>query len=183
MFAYWILYRYQGDIFPNLKDPFVTAVVAGFGSMAVFRSKFFTFKSSSGTEISVGPLAVMESLLGLLDRKIDRLRAADRHELVFNSMREFNDFEVVAQYFEASLLAFQNLSQDEKTDLSDIIDQYRQLEDDWPVELRVMAVGFVFLTMAGEDNFSKMISSLREFTDASSTTASPTPTPTPSAPE
>ena len=62
------------------------ALTAGFGAMAVFRSKLFIFRTEDGKEYPIGPSIVMETFLGLLDRKIDRLRAAKRQRRVFDTL-------------------------------------------------------------------------------------------------
>src|ERR1700742_4465686 len=62
--AFMIMQMYPGQIFPALtKDLFMTAIVAGFGAMVVFRSKLFTFRSPDGKDYSIGPAIVLETAL------------------------------------------------------------------------------------------------------------------------
>lgn len=49
-------------------------LVAGFGALAFFRSSFFLPKVG-GSEVSVGPAAMIEVLLGACDRAVDRKSA------------------------------------------------------------------------------------------------------------
>ena len=76
-------------------------------------------------------------------------------------MSDLKDFERVAQYIQASLNSFQNLTQEEKGEINAVIDEYR--ESGWPNPLKVMAMGFAFLNIAGEENFDEVIRNLRRF--------------------
>ena len=81
--GYLLLVHYPKQIFPPLQDDYVmTAIVAGFGSMVVLRSKFFVIKGDDGNDYSIGPGIAMETILHMLDRKIDRLRATERQKVV-----------------------------------------------------------------------------------------------------
>lgn len=163
LLAYAFLARYPTQVFPGLAgDPALTALVGGFGAMVVLRSKLFIYRTEDGKEYPIGPSIVVETLLRVLDRKIDRLRATARQRRVFEQMQDIADFEASASYLEASLLSFQNLSQEEKAEISRVIEQYRQ-ETGWPEPLRVMAVGFAFLTIAGEENFDQVIGNLKAY--------------------
>src|SRR5262249_14743193 len=92
-FAFVVLRKYSQQIFPALKDDyFFTAVVAGFGAMAAFRSKFFTFHSADGKDYPIGPAIVLDTILKTIDSKIDRRRATERQEQVFETMSKCHDF-------------------------------------------------------------------------------------------
>lgn len=159
--AYGVLLRYPTQILaPVAGDSLLTALVAGFGAMVVLRSKLFIFRTEDGKEYPIGPSIVIETLLRVFDRKIDRLRASERQRRVFERMKDITDFAAAANYLEASLLSFQNLSQEEKAEVARVIDQYRQ-QTEWPDSLRTMAVGFAFLTIAGEENFDEVIGNLK----------------------
>lgn len=161
--AFLLLDRYSAQIFPTMgNDLFLLAVVGGFGAMAVLRSKLFTFRAADGTEYAIGPAIVVETILQSIDRKIDRHRAAQRLTKVFSALSGQTDFGRTAQFLEASLLSFQNLTPDDKAEIAGIIDEYRK-ETDWPASLKIMAVGFAFLTIAGEDNFEKVVQRLKQF--------------------
>jgi hypothetical protein len=161
--VYGLLVRYPTAIFPALAtDSLMTALVAGFGAMVVLRSKLFIFRTEDGKEYPIGPSIVIETLLRVFDRKIDRLRASERQRRVFEQMKDITDFNAAASYLEASLLSFQNLSQDEKAEIARVIDEYRK-QTAWPAALRTMAVGFAFLTIAGEENFDQVIANLKGY--------------------
>jgi ABC-type transport system involved in multi-copper enzyme maturation permease subunit len=174
--AFAVLRVYADKVFPAVKDDlFLTAVVAGFGGMTVFRSKLFTFRSTDGKEYAIGPAIVLETALKTLDHKIDRRRATERQARVFREMSQMRDFDRTAQYIEASLNSFQNLSLEEKAEIRGVIQEYRKLE--WPNELKIMALGFAFLNIAGEENFDTVVANMRKL--IAMLTATPAPVPPP----
>ena len=161
--AFAVLRKYPTQIFPALeKDLFLSSLVAGFGAMVIFRSKFFTFRTTDGKDFPIGPAIVLDTVLKTIDSKIDRNRATERQAQVFNSMVGLHDFTNVANYLEASLSSFQNLSQDDKTEIKSVIDQYRALTG-WPDTLKSLGLGFAFLNISGEENYDQVISNLQKF--------------------
>lgn len=165
--AFAFMRHYSENIFPAVKsDLFLTAIISGFGAMAVFRSKLFTFHSTDGKDYAIGPSIVLDTVLKTIDSKIDRRRATERQAEVFDSIIGLN-FKDVANYIEASLGAFQNLSQDDKSDVKSVIDQYRQLSD-WPDSLKSLGLGFAFLTIAGDENYGQVIGNLKKYISAQS---------------
>jgi hypothetical protein len=124
--AFWLVRAHAGSIFPSLKDsPLMSAVVAGFGAMTVLRSKLFIFRTEDGKEIPIGPDLVITSILRIMDRKIDRLRASRRQQLVFDLAQRIakaagvdSSFENANSFVLISLASFQNLSTEEKEQIS-----------------------------------------------------------------
>jgi hypothetical protein len=162
LIAFGVLSRYSSQILPGIaQDWLLQAIVAGFGAMTIVRSKLFIFRAEDGKEYPIGPSIVIETFLRMLDRKIDRYRAARRQALVTDCMQEITDFHAAADYLAASLLSFQNLTQDEKASITSVVEQYKKTN--WHPRLQVMAIGFAFLTIAGEENFDQVIKSLRSY--------------------
>jgi len=86
--AFILIHRFKvqfglADSDPNLL--LVQAMVAGFGSMAFFRSSLFTIKVGD-TDVSVGPGIFFQVLLFATDRACDRQRASRRTALVTSIM-------------------------------------------------------------------------------------------------
>jgi hypothetical protein len=173
--AFAVLCKYRSALFPNLgNDLFLTSMVAGFGGMTVFRSKLFTFRSSEGKDYAIGPALVLETVLSTIDQKIDRRRATERQAMIFDEMRDLTDFDHTAQYFEASLNSFQNLTEEDKAKIISVIREYRT--SPFPERLKIMAMGFAFLNIAGEENFDEVIKNIRQFLESLRTQV-PSPTP------
>ena len=63
----------------------------------------------------------------------------------------------------ASLLSFQNLSPEERAEIAGEVQKFQRNEQfsSWPGEIKILAIGFAFLTIAGEDHFVQMINSFR----------------------
>ena len=143
----------------------LNAIAVGTGAMLILRSRLFTIRSESGNATAFGPAIVIDAFLGVLDRKIDRLRASKRHKLVFDQLKDIDNFDGTVTYFQMSLLSFQNLSQQEKADINQIVNEYRNIAN-WSPALKTMAVGFAILTIAGEENFSIFVKGLKGYLDA-----------------
>jgi len=129
--------------------------------MAIFRSKFFTFRSPDGKDYSIGPAIVLETILRMIDSKIDRKRARQRQDEVSKFTKDLASFDKTADYMEVALLSFQNLTQDDKTDIANSIQEYRK--SNLPEELKILALGFAFLNLVGAENFKSVVSNLKEY--------------------
>jgi hypothetical protein len=160
--AFAVMRRYADQIFPTIKnDLFLTSVIAGFGAMAVFRSKFFTFRSTDGKDYPIGPSIVLDTVLKTIDSKIDRRRATERQDEVFHSITGLT-FTPLADFVEASLPSFQNLSPDDRSGMVEVIKQYRE-QTRWSDPLKCLALGFAFLTIAGDENYEQVIDNLKQY--------------------
>ncbi len=163
--AYGLLVHYSDKIFTGLQnDRLLTSIVAGFGSMLVMRSKFFSFKTEGGETFAVGPDAVLSTYLRSVDRRIDRNRSAPRQKLVYDSVKTIRNPSLAASFLITSLASYQNLSDTEKATLSDII-QKVQGQADLPPQLKLMAICFGLLNVAGESNFKSLMEQLKEYSD------------------
>ena len=151
--AFMLLARYHDTLVPSAvprNDGILMAIVAGFGAMVILRSKLFLYHSGDGKEIPIGPDLVADRMLKVIDRKIDRQRAAARELLVFDLMHKYTKYGVTSEFFRISLGSFQNLSEEEKVDYKQKAEQLEKL----PLSetLKVMALGFLFLDLSGEAN-------------------------------
>jgi hypothetical protein len=164
-FAYGILTRYGHSIAPALvNDRLMTSFVAGFGAMALVRSKFFTLRTEKGEDIAVGPDAAVSAFLAAADRGVDRSRAAKRMDLVIRRTTEISNFEHTGSFIEASLAAFQNLSNDEKAALTnEIASVYEKTA--LPPRLKLQAICYGLLRITGEKNFNQLMTGLERYTN------------------
>lgn len=160
--ALGLLLRYP-NLFPKVAgDKLMTAIVAGTAAMTLLRSKLFTFRTDAGADIPIGPVVIVDTLLRVFDRKIDRWRSTRRQGLVLTELADFDDFEFAARYIVSSLLSFQNLSQQEKMEIAEVIGQYRVGFADWPPIPKTMAAGYALLNIAGEENFTQVIDGMKK---------------------
>jgi hypothetical protein len=178
--AFGLLTHYADQLLPAARaDWFLRAILAGFGAMVIVRSKLFIYHSEDGKDYPIGPAIVIETFLQMLDRKIDRYRASRRQRRVFAAMSSVADFDRSADYLTASLLSFQNLTQEEKAGIASIIEQYKAV--DWPAALKSAALGMAFLTIAGEENFDQIMVSLKSYLATLSAQQAPPAPPAPPA--
>ena len=86
-FAYLLIVSFKWDFGASeLQKPWIQAMVAGFGSMAFFRSSLFTLRVGQ-TEMAVGPGVLFQILLNATDRGTDRSRAKPRSDIVTKIMQ------------------------------------------------------------------------------------------------
>ncbi|HEY3027374.1 MAG TPA: hypothetical protein VGJ55_14585 [Pyrinomonadaceae bacterium] len=173
--AYYLLIHYKDKIFPGLGDDLLLAsMVAGFGSMVIMRSKLFNFKTENGESYSVGPDAVVSTLLSTVDRNIDRYRSFDRQALVYKETTRIGKPSEAPVFLRTFLASYQNLSEKEKTELNKTIDDILK-RTDLDDNLKLMAISFGFLNISGDANFKALMELLDQFQKATK----PTPTGTP----
>jgi hypothetical protein len=177
--AFFVLWVFAPKILPVLQgQPFLTAVVAGFGAMAVFRSKLFIFRSEDGKEYPIGPDIVLTSILRIVDRKIDRLRAARRQQLMYQRATAIaellptdEDFQNAANFLVVSMSSFQNLSDGEKKEIVERVNNIKTELKDAPNLYKAMTLGFALLNIAGEENFGGMMANLESYLTSTSAEA------------
>jgi hypothetical protein len=96
---------------------YTQVIICGFGAMAVFRSGFAQIKVGDN-DVTIGPAAVLATLLAMIDREVDRRHGGTRSTNVIRIMRnvDFDRAYVVLPTFCLTLL--QNLPADEQEELS-----------------------------------------------------------------
>ena len=161
--AYGLLREYREKLIPALMDDLLlTSMVAGFGAMAIMRSKFFSYKSANGEDIAFGPDIVISFFLQSVDRAIDRARALKRRRLVFDSIKDIVYSDKVPFFFIGNLASFQNLSPPQKTAAINDITTIATNQSLAP-QLKLMAMAFGFLNISGEKNYDQLAANLKEF--------------------
>jgi hypothetical protein len=169
--AFFLMRAYGAKILPSAQEPpLMAAIVGGFGAMTVLRSKLFVFRTDDGKEIPIGPDLVITSILRIMDRKIDRLRAARRQQLVFELAQRIAqaagndaDFDNPNSFVIISLASFQNLSTEEKQQITATSDVLREKFKGKPSLFKAMILGFVVLDIAGEENLRAIMQDLEQY--------------------
>ena len=153
-----LIFHYP-DVFRAVSgDKLLAAMAAGFGSTAVMRTRLAVLKGPDEKEVSIGPDLIINVLLQVFDKRIDRLRAKKRQAIVINNLpliRRLGNFRAAADYLLTSLLAFQNMSDTDKSDFGSMIEEYEKMF--LPDDIKYMALGFVFLTLVGETHFGDVV--------------------------
>ena len=163
--TYALLSRYRSALFPALADdPLMLSIVAGFGAMAILRSKFFTLRTAHGEDIAVGPDAAISAFLDAADRGVDRSRAGRRLDLVFKASTGIQEPKLGPQFLDISMAAMQNLNDEDKKRFVQRMEAVQETE--YPDSLKLQAICYELLTLTGERNFEDIMSNLRSFVEA-----------------
>ncbi len=92
-------------------------------------------------------------------------------------MKEVTDSSTVADFLEVSLASFQNLSADEKDHIAKRSKEIVELKA--PPTFKSMALGFLFLNLAGEENFLQVMKNLKGYLATATQAPPPQKTPPP----
>ncbi len=145
--AYQLLTQSQDLMMSDVEAHLRLALLGGFGAAILVRARIFTVKTGSD-EVPVGPGFIIDQLLRILDRQIDRSRAIRRTKMVFSSMADV-DFDRVAKYAKTSIPSTsRDLSLEERRILVSRIAEIEGSEVD-DVQKRY-ALGFLVLDFMGE---------------------------------
>jgi hypothetical protein len=157
---YGLVTRYASTLIPALaKDPLMRSITAGFGAMAILRSKFFTLHTAQGEDVGIGPDAAVSAFLSAADSGVDRKRAQRRLELVFQSASRILIVEGIKDSIKVSLLSLQNLA-DRKGLNKKIDDIYNDTSSYPSPQLKLQATCYEILVALGEYNFRRLIENL-----------------------
>jgi len=160
--TYGLLTRYADGLLPGLADdPLMTSIVAGFGAMAILRSKFFTLRTASGESIAVGPDAAISAFLDAADRGVDRARASSRLALVYKEASKVERPVDGPDFMEISIAALQNLSDEDKARFVKRIEAVQG--SSYTAQLKLQALCYELLTLIGERNFSDLMANLQTY--------------------
>ncbi|HEY6242730.1 MAG TPA: hypothetical protein VIX17_02215 [Pyrinomonadaceae bacterium] len=161
--AYLLLLKYRATVLPSLnKDNLMTSVVAGFGAMMFLRSKLFSFRTEGGEAFSVGPDAVLSTLLNSVNRRVDRFLSYIRQEIVYDEAVTIQKPEEAPNFLAMYLTAYQNIPDDEKKVLAEDIQAVLN-RSDLNATLKLMAISFGFMNIGGYRNFRALMALLRKY--------------------
>jgi len=85
LLAVVLKYRTQLGL-PASVDSFWAAVLAGFGSTGLMRTRLAVIRGADNKDISIGPDIVVKTLLQMVDQYIDRARASARLKKVVENI-------------------------------------------------------------------------------------------------
>lgn len=124
-------------------------LLAGFGSIAFFRSSFFTVRIG-GSDIGIGPSALLQSLLGAADRMIDRDQAQGRATDVAGIMRHVDFNKAWAALPSLCFLLVEYITPEDQKGVSDQIKSLAATPD-IRLELKATILGVYLIRQVGSD--------------------------------
>lgn len=121
-------------------------LVAGFGSMALFRSALFNVRIGD-EDIGVGPSGFLQVLLMALDREVDRNRGTARAEEVEKVMGSLSYAATGGSLMTLCLALMQNLPKEEQQELSDQVNALNAtpLDD----RIKTLTLGLKLMNVVG----------------------------------
>jgi hypothetical protein len=134
-------------------------LVAGLGSMALFRSALFNVRVGE-QDVAVGPSSLLQVLLNAADRGVDRRRARARSVLVPQLMKDIS-FEKASGPLPAFCIALlQNLSTEDQDKLSSQVAglEAMPMDDD----IKSLLLGLALMNVAGEELLKAAVDALHE---------------------
>jgi len=150
--AFWLVYTdrlgAKAEIFGDHKA-LNALVIGGFGAMALFRTSIFNLRVRDAT-VGVGPAAVLQVILRVTDREVDRLRAGPRARVIKRIM-EGVSYELAKEALPFHCYALmQNLSLEERSELDQaitVLDARKSMSD----ETKAYNLGLLLMDLVGED--------------------------------
>lgn len=134
-------------------------LVAGFGSVALFRTNLFVVKAGD-ENIGAGPSLLLASLLGATDRAVDRYQARKRAEDVSPIMADVS-FELASQALVSfALTATVSVPPQAKEDLKTGVAALESA--DFPDQTKSMILGLMLIDVVGLDVLRQSVEALGE---------------------
>lgn len=146
----------------DLQVGYKQVMVAGLGAMALFRSSLFIFRIGN-SEINFGPVFVLQIILGVVDRAVDRRRGWSRSSDVALIMRNVS-FDKAKELLPIYCLALmQNLSREEQEALGRDIGSIAAASISDPVAAnrqKSVLLGLRLLSIIGTDLLQQAVNAL-----------------------
>jgi hypothetical protein len=124
----------------------VQVLAAGLGSLVVLRSSLFAVRVGDH-DVAVGPALLLNNLLSVADRSVDRIRATDRAQQTALTMKNVS-FNLCRESLPTLCLAsLQNVTPVEQKDLSSAIDALARSE--LSDTAKAYSLGLLLMNIAG----------------------------------
>ena len=130
--AAWVAFYLLGvfDAFPVAKDATAAdgdrrtvelTLAAGLGALVVLRSSLFKVRVGD-TDVGIGPAAVLDTILLIADRGVDRREAVSRAQDVSALVAHVKDYRIIANMLtKYSLALMQNVDEKTSSDLGEAV--------------------------------------------------------------
>jgi len=135
----------------NCAEPNVAklAVVAGLGSLALLRTSLLKLRMTNGDDISVGPAVIVEQIMSVVDRGVDRHQAQHRSEIAKSLAPNVNFDQQAASLVSLCLVLLQNPSADEEQQITSVMRSLAGRSDISP-KVKSMSLLLTLLGLVGE---------------------------------
>ncbi|WP_159998857.1 hypothetical protein [Roseomonas sp. 18066] len=132
-------------------------LLAGFGSMALFRTSIFSLRVKE-TDIAIGPAAALQVILKAADRACDRQRAGPRARRVKTIMHGVSFTEARTALPLHCVALMQNVLADEQSQLEQAIASLEKAR--MSDEAKAYNLGLLLMNLVGEDVLAEAVAAL-----------------------
>ncbi|RLL49808.1 hypothetical protein D8Y20_12510 [Mariprofundus sp. EBB-1] len=135
-------------------------IVAGLGSIIIFRSSLFNVQVGDKT-VGIGPSAILQVILFTLDRDLDRTRAQHRADTVKEIMTDIDFSEAIIELPPFCFALMQNVTEEEQADFKrgqELLLKNTKLSN----QVRLLNLGLMLLEIVGEAVLRKAVITLDE---------------------
>ena len=160
--TFWVAYHWAGtppaaaSAESNTLQLLGLSATAGFGGAAVIRARLTSIRLPNGQEFGIGPAIVIETLLSIVDRQLDRQLATARYNTVHQLM-EGIDFEKAKMRLPKELfLAMQSIPEDEAAQVARRIDEIDSM-DGLSSQDKSYLLGFYLLDLVGKEFLTSVL--------------------------
>lgn len=178
--AYYLLGAYDVFKTTTVAKELTQILTAGFGSLVFMRSSLFKVRVGE-SDIGIGPAAILDTLLLVADRGVDRREAVARAQDVTELVARVKDPRVVAKMLTTySLALMQNVDNTTTKDLSEAIGKIMadpEIPDPIKMDIVALRLGIV----VGPDVLEAAVAALGDRLSSTSPTLPLLPTPLPAA--
>jgi hypothetical protein len=153
-------------------------LTAGFGSLVFMRSSLFKVRVGD-SDIGIGPAAILDTLLLVADRGVDRREAVARAQDVTELMSHVRDPRIVAKMLtKYSLALMQNVDEKTSQDLGDAIGKI-MADVDVPDAIKMDIIALRLGVVVGPDVLEAAVAALGDRLNSPPNPPSPPPIPPP----
>jgi hypothetical protein len=168
IFALWLahIYGWTFGSDPGTDQARITMVlVAGFGSLAFFRSSLFMVRVGDD-DIGVGPIAFLQVILAACDRGVDRNRAVGRALEVSHAMEGLKYADVEQSLPTYALMLTQSVPVEDQVALGD---QVKKLSSSTMTDqVKTLGLGLLVMNYVGSNVLAAAVEALRRETGQAS---------------
>ena len=131
------------------------AVICGFGAVAMLKAKLMTISTSDQKSIALGPEILVQTILRVIDRELDRQRAIKRFGVVRKLMKNI-DYEKAKLPLPLQIFqSMQRISEEESEKMVEGIEEIDQMTG-LSSQDKSYLLGFYLLDLVGENFLSEL---------------------------
>ncbi len=150
---------------PIAVDGVKLTIVAGFGSLAVLRTSLMKLRTVGGDDISVGPAVIVDQLLSVVDRGVDRHLAEHRSQIAAQLASQIDFVQQSSSLVALCLVLLQNPSPIEAQQMTTVRSALAG-RTDMPDSIKNMSLVLALLGLVGQKVLAEAVKCVQTGTGA-----------------